>query len=95
MPDESDDPIAPVDATEASTRPGERITWESCQSVPDWVDPETGECLTGYEPEETFRRLVAGHDTRDLLPSVRMKASSRYTIPFLHTAWVGSHPTAV
>jgi hypothetical protein len=30
--------------------------WE--QSVTDWVDIETGELLTGYQPDEQFRELV-------------------------------------
>ena len=61
--DESSEAIAPINATEAPTRPGERISWEWCQSLADWVDLETGECLTGYEPEEAFRRLVEGESS--------------------------------
>ena len=61
--DESAESIAPVKATEAPTRPGERISWEWCQSLADWVDLATGECLTGYEPEEAFRLLVEGESS--------------------------------
>lgn len=58
MPDESAELIAPVEATDAPIRRNDRIFWEWCQSVTDWVDLETGVCLTGYEPEEKFRQLV-------------------------------------
>jgi hypothetical protein len=58
IPDESADQIVAVDATEAPLRQNDRILWDWCQSVTDWVDLETGVCLTGYEPEEKFRQLV-------------------------------------
>jgi len=42
--------LAPDVGTDATTRPAESIVWHWQQSVRDWVDPATGECLTGYEP---------------------------------------------
>lgn len=60
LPDESAQEIEPVIATEAPIRRDERIAWEWCQRLTDWVDLETGDCLTGYEPEPGFRRLVEG-----------------------------------
>jgi hypothetical protein len=48
--DEEADALADELATEAVYR------WE--QSVTDWVDIETGEGLTGYQPDEQFRELV-------------------------------------
>lgn len=78
VPDESAESIAPVDATEASTRRGERITWEWCQSVHDWVDPETGECLTGYEPERAFRQLVNGDHCASDSPRCYCRTRARW-----------------
>lgn len=60
IPDESAEHILAVEATDAPLRRNDRIFWEWCQSVTDWVDLETGVCLTGYEPEEKFRQLVNG-----------------------------------
>jgi hypothetical protein len=57
-PDEAADEIAPELATSAVSRAGERVTWQWSQQATDWVDGETGECLTGYEPIEAFRKLV-------------------------------------
>jgi hypothetical protein len=44
--------------TPAPTRPTETIAWEWVQSASDWIDASTGDCLTGYEPGERFRRFV-------------------------------------
>jgi hypothetical protein len=44
--------------TEATTRKDERIVWDWCQAVTDWVDLKTGECLTGYEPGRHARTLI-------------------------------------
>jgi len=61
VPDEAEESLEPLDATEAPIRHEERIVWDWCQSLTDWIDLETGLCLTGYEPDDTFRRLVEGH----------------------------------
>jgi hypothetical protein len=58
IPDESAEQIAPVEATDAPKRRNDRVFWEWCQGVTDWVDLDTGVCLTGYEPDEKFRQLV-------------------------------------
>lgn len=57
-PDEAADNISPVESTEACERIDERITWEWCQMLTDWIDFETGLCLTAYKPEPRFKRLV-------------------------------------
>jgi len=44
--------------TEATTRVTENIVWEWCQAVTDWVDLNTGECLTGYEPGRHAKTLI-------------------------------------
>ncbi len=41
--------------TLAPTRCGESITWEWMQNLHDWIDLETGDVLSGYEPT---RRLL-------------------------------------
>jgi hypothetical protein len=58
LPDEASDRICPIESTEAPLRSSERVTWEWCQRLTDWIDLESGLCLTGYEPELKFRRLV-------------------------------------
>lgn len=63
-PDENADTVEPELATRAPTL--ETIQWEWSQRCTDWVDRATGECLTGYEPAEKFRRFVdriGGHQT--------------------------------
>ena len=40
----------------AFNRPDENVNWWWDVDVSDWVDPTTGECLTGYEPSEDDRR---------------------------------------
>jgi hypothetical protein len=60
VPDARDEnaEIAPEEATTATTRRDETISWDWNQKAADWVDASTGECLSGYEPEERFRALV-------------------------------------
>jgi hypothetical protein len=54
------------------TRPGDDIRWEWSQPANDWVDVDTGECLTGYEPSDHFKTLVSSLTaTRADLPAVR------------------------
>jgi hypothetical protein len=55
VPDDEGD-ITPDSATDALT--AERVTWEWNQRASDWVDGSTGECLSGYEPNERFRSFV-------------------------------------
>jgi hypothetical protein len=45
--------------TPATTRVDESVVWVWCQSLTDWVDFTTGECLTGYEPGRHARALIA------------------------------------
>lgn len=42
----------------AYKRHGENVVWQWVQDYADWVDWETGECLTGYEPTDKYRSLV-------------------------------------
>ncbi len=44
--------------TLAVKRVGERVLWAWMQEFHDWVDLETGDLLTGYEPTDAFRDLV-------------------------------------
>lgn len=57
--------------TEAITRRGESIVWEWNQQATDWVDRDTGECLTGYEPTARFRQLLEQIEHPPSLPTVR------------------------
>jgi hypothetical protein len=50
--------------TQATKRIGEALAWDWIQSATDWVDLDTGELLTGYEPTEALRRLVPAQDAR-------------------------------
>jgi hypothetical protein len=47
-----------VDASDAVKRIEEVVHWQWSQQVADWVDYETGECLSEYEPGEGFRSFV-------------------------------------
>lgn len=56
-PDKVDDFEDDLDATvQAYSRPQETVNWWWDTDLNDWVDPATGECLTGYEPSEADRR---------------------------------------
>lgn len=50
--------VMEVEASDAIKRVEETVYWEWIQEMTDWVDRETGECLTGYEPGEGFRSFV-------------------------------------
>jgi len=43
--------IGAVGDTPSPVRHGEAIIWEWRQNLHDWIDFETGEALSGYEPE--------------------------------------------
>ena len=47
-----------TEATPATSRPTENIVWCWSQAVTDWVDGATGECLTGYTPDEKRRAFL-------------------------------------
>jgi hypothetical protein len=47
-----------VDASDAVKRIEETVDWQWSQQVADWVDHETGECLSEYEPGGGFRSFV-------------------------------------
>lgn len=49
--------------TVATTRKDERILWEWSQSLGTWVDYNTGDTLTSWEPGRTSRYLVGMMDT--------------------------------
>ena len=51
-----------VTGTAAWKRLDERVYWQWDQDVADWIDGETGETLSEYEPGERYRSLVAGVD---------------------------------
>jgi hypothetical protein len=57
-PDEDSPAIVAEEGTDAPTRKTERIVWEWRQELTDWIDFASGMCLTGYEPDESFRRMV-------------------------------------
>lgn len=56
--DDDDGAIELERGTNAPTRRDESIDWEWSQSLADWVDYSTGDCLTGYEPVTRFRAFV-------------------------------------
>lgn len=43
----------------AEKRYGEVVNWIWIQDYADWVDPDTGECLTDYTPSDGVREFVA------------------------------------
>jgi hypothetical protein len=47
-----------VDGSDAVKRIEETVHWQWSQQMADWVDRETGECLSEYEPGEGFRSFV-------------------------------------
>lgn len=49
-----------VTGSAAFKRETERVFWEWHQELADWVDSETGESLSEYEPTESYRKLVEG-----------------------------------
>ena len=44
--------------TDAYKRTGETVVWIWNQEYADWVDDQTGECLTDYTPSDGMRELV-------------------------------------
>jgi len=69
--------LAPDVGTPAVSRPSESIAWQWRQSATDWVDDETGECLTGYDPSDSFRRLVEQPLTTTPEPSPALMGRGR------------------
>jgi len=53
-----DAPILDV-GTDAVTRPSSFIVWEWSQVFCDWVDFETGECLSGYSPSRHRKKFLS------------------------------------
>ena len=47
-----------VEASAAVSRLDDTVFWQWDQSAADWIDAESGECLSGYEPSERFRAFV-------------------------------------
>ena len=47
-----------VTGSVAFKRQGERVYWDWSQDAADWIDRETGESLSEYEPGERFRAFV-------------------------------------
>lgn len=46
-----------IATTLAPSRVGERIVWRWVQAVSDWVDFDTGDMLSGYEPSDRYKAL--------------------------------------
>lgn len=61
-----------VTGTAAFKRSAERVLWDWCQDVADWIDRESGETLSEYEPTQGYRELVASIGA--LPPSVAVEA---------------------
>jgi hypothetical protein len=71
LPD--DEGELPTDAgTAAISRPAEQILWTWEQGASDWIDRESGECLTGYQPSEKFRQLVESISSAEPPPAMRL-----------------------
>ena len=60
LPDDDEATLIPIESTDATIRAAESVKWEWLQGAADWVDLETGLCLTGYTPDDAFRELVEG-----------------------------------
>lgn len=56
--DDESGPITFEKGTQAPSRRDEIIVWDWMPSLHDWIDMETGDCLSGYEPTEDFRAFV-------------------------------------
>jgi len=83
------DDTAEMDQTQgtpAISRPTETVDWQWQQAATDWVDSETGECLTGYTP--TPRRAAF------LAALSRMAADSDTARPARPAHALAAHPTA-
>lgn len=48
--------------------------WEWSQGAHDWVNPDTGECLTGYDPSDAMRQLVEDLGARLTTPNESPRA---------------------
>lgn len=59
------DALDDLAGTPAITRPGESIGWEWSQTLTDWVDRQSGECLTGYDPSAKFQAFVEAVPSSD------------------------------
>lgn len=53
-------PDGPGTPSPSKRDPLELVEWEWSQRLADWVDYETGEVLSGYEPGDRFRAFVDG-----------------------------------
>lgn len=61
--DSANDPEGVLDVEQKDTafkRHAERVVWRWRQEHVDWIDLDTGECLTGYAPGERWSKLVSG-----------------------------------
>jgi hypothetical protein len=58
---EADDEALTLDAgtVSPSRRSEALVEWEWSSELTDWIDYGTGEALTGYEPSDNMRELVA------------------------------------
>lgn len=62
-PDATDDPNGDLGVERkggAWKRLSERVLWKWMQEYADWIDQDTGDWLTGYDPSDRFRNLVEG-----------------------------------
>jgi hypothetical protein len=55
--DDDDDEIELTESSRVTNRRA-GIVWRWHQQLGDWIDSETGDCLTDYEPGARFRRFV-------------------------------------
>ena len=56
--DDESDELTFEQGTHAPTRRDESIVWDWVEGATDWVDLQTGECLSEYEPTAGFRAFV-------------------------------------
>lgn len=70
------DEIEATEATLASSRVAESVLWEWSQQLTDWVDYATGECLTGYVPNDRFRAFVETLGTTPDGPTARSQTDA-------------------
>lgn len=54
--------------TDAYKRTGESVVWVWNQEYADWVDNDTGECLTDYTPSDGMRELVLSATPKGINP---------------------------
>jgi hypothetical protein len=64
--EKSDEDLETKESTLAFKRMDELVNWEWAQSIRDWVDFETGEVLSEYEPSERAEKFIRQLESTDL-----------------------------